>query len=62
MKILLTGAGGQLGRELQRSLAVLGEVHACDRQALDLADADALRRVVQTVQPQAIVNAAAWTA
>jgi dTDP-4-dehydrorhamnose reductase len=38
MKILLTGCAGQLGRELKRSLACLGEVIACDRRQLDLAD------------------------
>jgi dTDP-4-dehydrorhamnose reductase len=43
MKILLTGSAGQLGRELKRSLAPLGELIACDRRQLDLADPDALR-------------------
>lgn len=62
MKILLTGAGGQLGRELKRSLAALGEVVACDRRSLDLANADALRAAVRTLGPDLIVNAAAWTA
>ena len=62
MKILLTGAAGQLGRELKRSLACLGEVVACDRRQLDLAQADALRRAVRAMAPTAIVNAAAYTA
>lgn len=62
MKILLTGCAGQLGRELKRSLACLGEVVACDRQRLDLAGADALRTAVRAMAPTAIVNAAAYTA
>ncbi len=62
MKILLTGCAGQLGRELKRSLACLGEVVACDRRQLDLADPDALRASVRTIAPDAIVNAAAYTA
>lgn len=62
MKILLTGCGGQLGRELKRSLACLGELVACDRQQLDLAKPDALRDAVRAIAPTAIVNAAAYTA
>lgn len=62
MKILLTGSGGQLGRELKRSLACLGEVTPCDRQSLDLADTDRLRSVLRAAQPDVIVNAAAYTA
>ena len=62
MKILLTGGNGQVGYELKRSLALLGEVHAPGRAELDLADEDALRRVVRDLQPQVIVNPAAYTA
>lgn len=62
MKILITGAAGQLGRELRRSLAPLGEVVACDRRQLDLAAPDALRATVREIAPTLIVNAAAWTA
>jgi dTDP-4-dehydrorhamnose reductase len=62
MKILITGAGGQLGRELKRSLAPLGEVVACDRKQLDLGNPDALRLAVHQIAPNLIVNAAAWTA
>src|SRR6478735_3315966 len=43
--ILLTGAGGQLGRELAAALASCGTLIACDRGALDLADAQAMSRV-----------------
>jgi dTDP-4-dehydrorhamnose reductase len=62
MKILLTGCAGQLGRELKRSLACLGEVVACDRRRLDLAQADCLRAAVREIAPTVIVNAAAYTA
>ncbi len=62
MKILITGSAGQLGRELKRSLACLGEIIACDRSQLDLADVDALRRQIDATQPDVIVNAAAYTA
>ncbi|MBL0076936.1 MAG: dTDP-4-dehydrorhamnose reductase [Rhodocyclaceae bacterium] len=62
MKILLTGSGGQLGQELQRSLAPLGELVACNHARLDLADADAVRAMVRIEKPDIIINAAAWTA
>ncbi|MFH1869684.1 MAG: dTDP-4-dehydrorhamnose reductase [Pseudomonadota bacterium] len=62
MRILLTGAAGQLGRELKRSLACLGDVIARDRQQLDLARADTLRAAVRAAAPAVIVNAAAYTA
>ncbi len=67
MKILLLGKSGQVGWELQRSLSVLGEVVALDRQGAeglcgDLSDLPGLAQTVQRVQPQVIVNAAAHTA
>jgi len=62
MKILLLGKNGQLGWELQRSLASLGEVVACGRDKADLANLTALRTLVHKVSPQVIVNAAAYTA
>lgn len=61
MRILLTGAKGQVGWELIRALAPLGEVLAHDRQSLDLADGDRLRAVVTGLRPEVIVNAAAYT-
>lgn len=61
-KILLTGKSGQVGWELQRTLAPLGQVIALDSVALDLADADAIRRKVREIQPHIIVNPAAYTA
>jgi dTDP-4-dehydrorhamnose reductase len=62
MKILLTGKNGQVGWELQRTLATLGEVVAVDRQALDLAKPDAIRALIRAVKPTLIVNPAAYTA
>lgn len=62
MKILLTGKNGQVGFELQRALAPLGEVIAIDRDECDLADADALRALLRENRPDVIVNPAAYTA
>jgi dTDP-4-dehydrorhamnose reductase len=62
MKILLTGKNGQLGFELQRALAPLGEVVAVGTQDCNLADAEALRDFVRRVAPDVIVNPAAYTA
>jgi dTDP-4-dehydrorhamnose reductase len=60
--ILLTGKNGQVGWELQRTLAPLGKVVALDVEDLDLSDAEAIRRKVHEVQPHIIVNPAAYTA
>ncbi|MGZ8256313.1 MAG: dTDP-4-dehydrorhamnose reductase [Gallionella sp.] len=63
MKILLLGKNGQVGWELQRSLAPLGEVIALDRQnGGDLSDLSALAETVRRIAPDVIVNAAAHTA
>jgi dTDP-4-dehydrorhamnose reductase len=62
MKILLTGCMGQVGFELQRSLAVLGEVVAMDRSRCDLADPESMRAAVRAERPNIVVNAAAYTA
>lgn len=62
MKLLLTGCHGQLGFELQRSLAPLAEVVAVGSQDCDLADVAAVRALVAQVNPQGIINAAAYTA
>lgn len=67
MKILLLGKNGQVGWELQRSLAPLGELIALDRHPVDglcgdLSDLDALRTTIRQVKPDVIVNAAAYTA
>ena len=66
MKILLLGKNGQVGWELQRSLAPLGDLVAPGRDdpnlCGDLSNLDGLARTVQTVRPDVIVNAAAHTA
>jgi len=62
LKILLTGREGQVGWELQRSLAALGDVVATNRHELDLRDSTAMRRSVREARPDIIVNAAAYTA
>jgi dTDP-4-dehydrorhamnose reductase len=66
MKILLLGSTGQVGWQLRRSLALAGEVIALDRDSQplcgDLAQPERLAETVREVAPQAIVNAAAFTA
>jgi dTDP-4-dehydrorhamnose reductase len=62
LKILLTGATGQVGWELRKTLAPLGEVKGLDRFGLDLADTPPLIATVRALQPEVIVNAAAYTA
>lgn len=66
MKILLFGKNGQVGWELQRSLAPLGELIALDRNSADLcgdlADPAGIGAAVRQVRPDVIVNAAAYTA
>ena len=61
-KILLTGSTGQVGGELARLLAPLGEVIAPTRETMDLANADSVREMVRAVRPRWIVNPAAFTA
>lgn len=61
-KILLTGKNGQVGWELQRTLASLGDIVAVGHQEMDLTDPDSIRRVIGHVRPNLIVNAAAYTA
>lgn len=62
MRILLTGANGQLGHELQRWLAPFGSLVACTRADCDLERPDQLREVIRRVAPAIIVNPAAYTA
>jgi dTDP-4-dehydrorhamnose reductase len=60
--ILLFGANGQLGFELQRSLAVLGPLVCLDRAQCDVTDMQAIRAAFERAQPVVVVNAAAYTA
>lgn len=62
MKILLLGKDGQVGWQLQRSLAPHGDVVACGRDRCNLSDLAQLRSVVREIRPAIIVNAAAYTA
>jgi len=62
LKILLAGKNGQLGWELNRSLAALGEVQAVAYPEINLAKVDDLRARVRAFAPNIIVNAAAYTA
>lgn len=62
MRILLTGATGQVGWELRKTLAPLGELKSFDRFGLDLADVPPLVAAVRSLQPDVVVNAAAYTA
>lgn len=61
-RILLTGCTGQLGQELQRTLAPLGEVIGVDRSGMDLSQETTIRQRLVEVKPDLIVNAAAYTA
>ncbi|MBI5721877.1 MAG: dTDP-4-dehydrorhamnose reductase [Burkholderiales bacterium] len=67
MRVLLLGKNGQVGWELQRALAPLGEVIACDfdspgDERADFTQPETLRALVWRAQPAVIVNAAAHTA
>jgi dTDP-4-dehydrorhamnose reductase len=62
MRILVLGRSGQVGWELCRALAPLGDVVAAGRGDVDLADADALRAFVRGAGADIVANAAAWTA
>ncbi|NEV64883.1 dTDP-4-dehydrorhamnose reductase [Thiorhodococcus minor] len=66
-RLLLIGANGQVGWELRRTLACLGDVVAASLEGeygpvIDLLDAGALTRLVRETKPDAIINAAAYTA
>ena len=62
MRILLFGKSGQIGWELDRSLQPLGEVVALGRDEADFSKPDSLREIVQSIKPDVIVNAVAYTA
>jgi len=67
MKLLLFGANGQVGWELQRSLSPLGQLIATDRNSRgglcgDLSNRDGIAETIRAIQPDVIINAAAHTA
>jgi dTDP-4-dehydrorhamnose reductase len=62
MKVLLLGMGGQVGWELQRSLAPLGELLTCDRSTADFSKPEVVADMVRRAQADVVVNAAAYTA
>lgn len=64
MRVLITGAAGQVGTELVAAFEAPGhhEVIACDRSALDVADRDSVLAAITSTRPDAVVHPAAWTA
>ena len=63
MKVLITGAAGQLGVDLVRTCVAAGdEVTAADRAVLDLGDRDLVYQAILGVRPDLVVHAGAWTA
>jgi dTDP-4-dehydrorhamnose reductase len=62
MKMLVTGRKGQVGFELVRAVAPLGEIVAVDRVVCDLSNPEAIRELVRSVAPDVILNPAAYTA
>lgn len=62
-RYLITGSGGQLGRDLVRAVEVGGhQARGLTRQELDIADTDAVRLALAAWRPEVVVNCAAWTA
>lgn len=62
MKVLVAGSGGQLGQALAATVPAHATLVALPRTEFDIADADAVTRIVSDVQPDLLINAAAWTA
>lgn len=63
MKLLVTGAAGQLGVDVvERARSVGNEVTAVDKAMLDITDVDAVRSLLEAVRPDAVINTAAYTA
>lgn len=63
MRVLVTGAAGQLGTDLVAACTAAGDdVFAFDRAGLDVSDRDAVLGAITSISPDAVVNCAAWTA
>jgi dTDP-4-dehydrorhamnose reductase len=63
MRVLITGAGGQLGTELATVCTAAGDtVAACDRTQLDISSRDAVLGAITSVRPDVVVHCGAWTA
>jgi dTDP-4-dehydrorhamnose reductase len=62
VRLLVTGANGQIGWELRRSLITIGNVIAKDRDACDLSRPRDVSTIIRDIKPDVIVNAAAYTA
>ena len=62
MKILITGKNGQLGWELQRACAPLGEIFAVDKEDLDFSHPNEISDFMEGLHPDLIINPAAYTA
>ncbi|GAA6135056.1 dTDP-4-dehydrorhamnose reductase [Oceaniserpentilla sp. 4NH20-0058] len=62
MKVLITGKNGQLGYELQQTVPVGAEVYAYASSELDISDEQAVQEIMQTIKPNIVINAAAYTA
>ena len=63
MRVLVTGAAGQLGHDLVRTCTEAGdEVVACTSSQLDLGDRDSVAQAITATHPDVVVNAGAWTA
>lgn len=63
MRVLITGAGGQLGIDVAAACAAAGdEVFAFDREGLDIGSRSAAHNAITSLRPEAVINCAAWTA
>ena len=62
MRVLITGANGQLGYELQRTVPQGIELLCADREKLDITSQDSVNSYFDTHKPEAVINAAAYTA
>lgn len=62
LRILLLGAKGQVGQELQKTLPTVGELVAVGKETVNLAVTEQFRELIVSIQPDIIVNAAAYTA